>query len=114
MKKVALASIVLASSLFAGGFVSSKSNDVMSIAEIKNSARDDQMVTFRGYIKKQLDDDEYIVTDKKGNEIEVEIDDDKWNGLIADESTYLEIYGEVDRDSARDVEIDAKSVKAVK
>lgn len=113
MKKLILSSIFVAS-MFAAGFVGAgSSQSVVSVKEVLN-LNDDQMVTLRGFIKKELKSEHYAFADENGDIIEVEIDHKVWNGASVDEKTLIEIYGEIDKELMQKTKIDVKSVKIIK
>ena len=70
--------------------------------------RDDSKVVLRGNIIRALGGEDYVFKDASG-EINVEIDNRKWNGQNITPSDTVEIYGEVDRDW-NSVEIDVKRI----
>ena len=85
----------------------------MSVKQILDDPRDDQKVTVRGHLLRQIDDDEYIFSDGTG-EIVVEIDDDDFpRGETVDERTVVELFGEVDVDNRRDPEIEVDNVRII-
>lgn len=111
MKKIVVISLVTASLAFAGGFVSSKNSQNTSSIKEALQAKDDQKVTLKGYINRALGDEKYEFRDQNGDTIIVEIDDDDWGNVTANESTFLEIYGEVDEESNENNKIDVDRVK---
>lgn len=82
----------------------------LTIAQVKQQP-DDARVTFTGKIVRQVKHDEYIVADETG-EIQVEIDEHRWNGLKVTSSELIRIYGEVDKE-VFSTKVDAKSVEKV-
>ena len=68
--------------------------------------RDDAPVTLRGNIVKHLGKDKYLFQDSSGT-IQVEIDDDKWQGQTIGPNDTVELHGEIDRDfNSVEVEVD--------
>lgn len=117
MKKILVTSFIAVGLAFAGGFVSSKnSNNDIKINSVKEalSAKDDQKITLKGYINKALGDEKYEFRDKDGDIIIIEIDNDDWGNITADENTLLEIYGEVDSELNQKNKIDVDKVKLAK
>ena len=51
-----------------------------------------------GKIKSHIKSDKYEFVDKNGDVIVVEIDNNKWGNVTANEDTLLRIRGEVDKD----------------
>ena len=93
----------------AGGFVSNhKSENVISVKEALK-LNDDAKVMLEGKIKS----DKYEFTDKNGDTIVVEIDNNKWGNVTANEDTPLRIRGEVDKELTK-TKIDVDSVEVVK
>ena len=64
-------------------------------------------------IKSHIKSDKYEFADKNGDTIVVEIDNNKWGNVTANEDTPLRIRGEVDKDLTK-TEIDVDSVEVVK
>lgn len=97
-----------------GGFNAPKgvsTNNVVTAQDVINNAYDDQYVTLRGCLTKQLGRELYEFTDQKGTKILVDLDDDMpWNHIQKDQ--LIEIVGEVDRD-INNVKIDVKRAVAV-
>lgn len=113
MKKIIL-SVMFAIFVFAEGFVGAKSGqNLMSVKEALN-LNDDQMVTLRGFIIKELKDEHYEFIDENGDKIEIEIDRKIWNGISVNEKTLIEIYGEIDKELLQKAKIEVKSVKIVR
>ncbi len=68
-----------------------------TVAGVKSSAYDDQVVTLQGRLTNYLGKDRYEFTDMQGGTIEVELDDDyNWSNIAKDQP--IEIVGEVDKD----------------
>ncbi|MDO4723946.1 MAG: NirD/YgiW/YdeI family stress tolerance protein [Comamonadaceae bacterium] len=84
-----------------------------SVQAILNKPVDDQHVTLRGKIVRQVKGDEYIFSDGKA-EILVEIDQHLLPAAPFDASTVVEISGEVEKDAMRAPEIDVHSLRVVK
>ena len=97
----------------AGGFVSNhKSENVISVKEALK-LNDDAKVMLEGKIKSHIKSDKYEFADKNGDTIVVEIDNNKWGNVTANEDTLLRIRAEVDRDLTK-TKIDVDSVEVVK
>ena len=81
----------------AGGFASNhKSENVISVKEALK-LNDDAKVVLDGKIKSHIKSDKYEFVDKNGDVIVVEIDNNKWGNVTANEDTLLRIRGEVDK-----------------
>ena len=74
--------------------------------------RDDAHVILRGNIVKHLGKDKYLFKDATGS-VNVEIDNDKWQGQTITQDDTVELYGEVDKDW-NSVEIDVDRVVKLK
>lgn len=76
------------------------------------NAKDDTKVKLTGTIVKYLDDETYVFRDSTGT-INVEIDDDLWNGKPIHSTTKITLIGEVDVNHKpnRTVEIDVDSIQ---
>lgn len=74
--------------------------------------KDDTFVTLRGKIEQQTGKEKYLFRDSTGL-ITVEIDDDKWNGLVVNPSDEVELKGEVDK-GWRSTEIEVSEISKVK
>ena len=97
----------------AGGFVSNhKSENVISVKEAIK-LNDDTKVVLEGKIKSHIKSDKYEFADKNGDTIVVEIDNNKWGNVTANEDTLLRIRGEVDKELTK-TKIDVDSVEVVR
>lgn len=72
------------------------------------SMPDDSTVILEGTITSKLGDETYVFTDSTGN-INIEIDDEEWNGISPQTDEVIMIQGEVDKDGNL-VEIDVEAV----
>lgn len=89
-----------------GGFVGP---DVANTTvEQAKSLRDDAWVALEGNIVRKMGKELYAFRDSSGT-INVEIDDDLWNGVTITPNDKVRIEGEVDKDW-NSVEIDVKKV----
>ena len=112
MKKIFIASLA-ASIAMAGGFVSKhKSENVISVKEALK-LNDDAKVMLEGKIKSHIKSDKYEFADKNGDTIVVEIDNNKWGNVTANEDTLLRIRDEADKDLKK-TKIDVDSVEVIK
>lgn len=78
----------------AGGFSGPVAGSAHTVASALE-AKDDAPAILTGFIVESLGDEEYRFKDDSG-EIIVEIDDDKWSGILATPETKLTLQGEVD------------------
>ncbi|MBE9870234.1 NirD/YgiW/YdeI family stress tolerance protein [Campylobacter concisus] len=112
MKKIIIASLA-ASIVMAGDFVSNhKSENVISVKEALK-LNDDAKVMLEGKIKSHIKSDKYEFAYKNGDTIVVEIDNNKWGNVTANEDTLLKIRGEVDKELTK-TKIDVDSVEVIK
>ena len=112
MKKIFIASLA-ASIAIAGGFISkSPSENVISVKEALK-LNDDAKVVIEGKIKSHIKSDKYEFADKNGDTIIVEIDNNKWGDVTANEDTLLRIRDEADKDLKK-TKIDVDSVEVIK
>ena len=70
--------------------------NITTVAEAQKS-QEDTKVVLTGNIIKKINDEHYTFKDKTG-EINVEIDDDKLQGINITPETSVTIYGEIDKD----------------
>ncbi len=92
-----------------GGF-SGPSVEIITVENAKGM-EDDTFVILHGNITKSLGDDMYIFTDGTGT-INIEIDEDEWNGVTVGPEDVVEIRGEIDKGWAS-IEIDVDQIKKV-
>ena len=111
MKKIIIASLA-ASIAMAGGFTSKHQSETISVKEALK-LNDDAKVVLEGKIKSHIKSDKYEFVDKNGDTIVVEIDNNKWGNVTANEDTLLRIRGEVDKDLTK-TKIDVDSIEVVK
>lgn len=117
MKKLTLVCALMASALvistqaFAkhknkGGYMTPQS-EIITV-EQANGLGDDTFVVLKGNITKALGDEMYVFTDSTGS-INIEIDDDDWNGQNIGPEDVVIISGEVDK-GLTSIEIDVDEV----
>jgi uncharacterized protein (TIGR00156 family) len=80
-----------------------------TVADILKNPVDDQQVMLRGVLLKKISKEKYLFSDGK-NEIRVEIDDRDFPNQSIDETTRIEIRGEVEKEFMESPEIDVKTV----
>lgn len=99
--------LTLSTSAFAGyqgnntqsGYTGGNVATVTTLAKAKR-AYDNTPASISGYIVKQIDEDTFIFKDSTG-QIQIDVDDDAWNGLNVSAKNKVRIYGEVDKDDGR-------------
>ncbi len=95
------------------GFVSKHSSENSISVKEALKLKDDTKVVLEGKIKSHIKSDKYEFVDKNGDTIVVEIDNNKWGNVTANEDTLLRIRGEVDKDLTK-TKIDVDSVEVVR
>lgn len=96
------AALAAMSAVFGAGiaqaqFVNTAPNSVMTVKQMKDTARDDQMVVLEGYLVDQVQHDKYNFKDATGTVL-VEIDDRIFAGQRVDGKTKIRIEGEFEKD----------------
>src|SRR5690554_8146802 len=91
---------------------SSNTSQQKQVSEILKNPVDDEDVTLQGHLLRKLSDEKYVFSDGSA-EIVAEIDDDDFPGQPVDETTKVELVGEVDTSRRRPPEIDVDSVRIV-
>ena len=91
----------------AGGFQA----DNTSVVTVKQAEemKDDSWITVRGYLDKQIGDEDYLFRDGSGN-MKVEIDQKRWHGQTITPKDQVELTGELDKDF-NSIELDVKQVR---
>ncbi len=115
MKKFTLAALAAATAISfsaaayaanQGGYTGPATN-VISVEQIQG-LNDDTYVILQGNITQALGDEMYVFSDGTGT-INVEIDDDDWNGLNVGPNDLVVIRGEIDK-NGNVVEVDVDEV----
>lgn len=115
MKKFTLAALMAATAISfsaaayaanQGGYTGPATN-VISVEQIQG-LNDDTYVILQGNITQALGDEMYVFSDGTGT-INVEIDDDDWNGLNVGPNDLVVIRGEIDK-NGNVVEVDVDEV----
>jgi uncharacterized protein (TIGR00156 family) len=83
-----------------------------TVASILDHPQDDQHVSLRGHLVRQLSGDKYIFSDGT-REIQVDIDRKHFPAQAIVPSTKVEIVGEVDKDVLKTAEIDVDSIRII-
>ena len=86
----------LAAGSAAAQFVGGPSG-VMTVKNLLDNGRDDQLVVLEGYIVDQIKHEDYTFRDATG-QIEVEIDDEVFAGQRIDPKTKVRIEGEYEKE----------------
>ncbi len=114
MKKLAVVSALALVIGFSGNalaqYTGPSAVKTMSVAEALKLG-DDAPVILTGKITKDLGGEKYLFTDQTGS-VTVEIDNEDWRGVTANENDTVEIRGEVDKDLMNfEIDVDAVSKK---
>ncbi len=88
----------------------SATQSILTVKEAEK-LRDDAYVKLRGNIVQHINKDKYLFRDATG-EIVIEIDRDKWRGLVVNDKDTVEIVGEIDKDW-NSIEIDVDYITKV-
>ena len=96
-----------------GGFRESRDSqvetfDIITVEQAKNS-KDDTFVVLQGYIDKSLGGEKYLFRDTTGT-IKLEIDDDKFRGLVVYPDDFVQVSGEVDKNWGSETKVDVKDI----
>ena len=96
-----------------GGFRESRDSqvetfDIITVEQAKNS-KDDTFVVLQGYIDKSLGEEKYLFRDTTGT-IKLEIDDDKFRGLVVYPDDFVQVSGEVDKNWWSETKVDVKDI----
>lgn len=94
-----------------GGFSGPGTEISIVTIEQAKGMNDDVMVTLRGNIQQKVGDELYLFSDGSGT-INVEIDDDDWNGMNIGPNDMVEIKGEVDK-GWTSIEIDVDQINKI-
>lgn len=105
-----VSTIAVAKKNAAGGFTG-PGVEIISVSDALGKS-DDTYVVLKGNIQQSLGDDIYVFTDGTGI-INVEIDEDDWNGLNVSPNDVIIIKGEVDK-GWNSIEIDVDEVQMAK
>ena len=110
MKKISLIALFGAVIGF-NGFAAQNNNmmTVVSVQEVKGMA-DDSPVIVRGYLVEQNGENSYLFRDDSGT-INLEIEEDDWNGQPFVPTDFVEVWGEVDKNGMTVTEIDVSAIK---
>ncbi|MGY5453026.1 NirD/YgiW/YdeI family stress tolerance protein [Agarivorans sp. MS3-6] len=110
IKLLVLLSTLTISTAALAGFVGSEITSNITSVQSVQSMSDDSRVTLEGYIVKYMGSEHYLFKDDTGN-IEVDIDNEDFNGLDITQNDKIRIIGEVD--SGRFTTIDVDRVELV-
>lgn len=109
---IAMANDTLAQGNMGGGFDGPAAKDSYVTVEQAKKMKDDTHVVLRGNIKENLRNERYSFEDASGV-IEVEIDNDDWNGMSVKPTDLVEIRGEVDTHWNKPTDIDVDVITIV-
>ena len=119
MKKMLLATLAAVSCFAVSSNGYAKSNnggftgpsvEIVTVEQAKGMS-DDTFVILQGNITKNVSKELYVFTDASGS-INVEIDDDDWNGTSVGPDDLVEIRGEIDKGLTK-IEIDVDQIQKV-
>lgn len=118
MKKSSILSFALAAFLpfmavagnHGGGFVSGTSPQEIITVDALEKLSDDSYVVLQGTITAKVADEKYTFQDKTGT-VQIEIDDDDWNGLTVKPGDVVIIEGELDKNWTGPDEIEVDVIR---
>ena len=85
---------------------------LMTVKQVKDQAKDDDIVTMRGRFTSHIRGDNYVFKDDAGDSIEAELDDDmNWSHVVKDQP--VEITAKVDKDLLG-IELEVLTAKSIK
>ena len=110
MKKISIVALVGAVVGF-NGFAAPNNNmtTIVSIEEVRTMP-DNTPVIVRGYLIEQNGENSYSFRDGTGT-INLEIEEDDWNGQTFVPTDFVEVWGEVDKNGMTVTEIDVSAIK---
>lgn len=91
-----------------GGFVGNENMEMVTVSEIENLAGDSYVV-MEGFITNKTGDEMYTFKDNTGT-IQIEIDDDDWNGQTVRPGDKVKIQGEVDKSWTKPTVIEVDTI----
>lgn len=116
MKKNLIASMaltllfpIMASAQNQGGFVSDSAQEIISVNSL-NDMPDDSYVVLKGNIVSKSGSETYTFKDSTGS-VQIEIDDDDWNGLTVKPENLVIIEGEIDKSFTGPLEVEVDSIR---
>ena len=108
--------MMMTASAFAGpgaNTMNNQTNDntmtVMTVEQVRTQS-DDTPVVMRGYLLRQNGESSYVFQDDTGT-INLEIDDEDWNGITVSPNDFVEIWGEVDKNGMSVMEVDVSAIR---
>lgn len=116
LKNIAAAAAL--SAIFAAGvaqaqYVNDNANVVMTVKQMKDNAKDDQLVVLEGYLVNQVKHEKYEFKDATGTVV-VEIDDKIFAGQRVDSKTKVRLEGEFEKDFIDPDEVDVHRLTIVR
>lgn len=110
---LAAAGLLLGSVAVQAQFTGNQPAAVTTVKMIKDSGKDDQLVTIEGKIVKQVKKDDYIFQDATG-QIVVDIDPEVFAGQKVTPDNVVRLEGEIDKDLMKGPEVDVHKLTIVK
>ncbi|MBE6452755.1 MAG: NirD/YgiW/YdeI family stress tolerance protein [Alphaproteobacteria bacterium] len=115
MKKISQLAIMIGTCLFINSIANAQNMNppqaptpTKTTVEQAKNMPDESFVIMEGTITSNLGDEVYVFTDSTGS-INIEIDDEEWNGINPNTDEIIMIQGEIDKDG-NIVEIDVEEV----
>lgn len=94
-------------------FVNNAPSSIITVKQMKDTARDDQLVVLEGFLVDQVKHDKYTFKDATGTVL-VEIDDKVFAGQRVDAKTKIRIEGEFEKDFMDPDEVDVHRLTIVR
>lgn len=110
---LAAAGLLMGSVAVQAQFTANQQAPVTTVKMIKDSGKDDQLVTIEGKLIKQVKKDDYIFQDATG-QIIVDIDAKVFAGQKVTPDTVVRLDGEIDKDIMKEPEVDVHKLTIVK
>lgn len=93
-----------------GGFVSdNNSREIVTVTALED-LKDDTYVVLQGTITEKIGNEKYTFKDNTGT-VQIEIDDDDWNGLTVKPGDVVIIEGELDKSWTEPTEVDVDIIR---
>ncbi|MCR4917810.1 MAG: NirD/YgiW/YdeI family stress tolerance protein [Alphaproteobacteria bacterium] len=107
MKKISM--VALLGAFFGLNSFAANNMMVVSVEEVQNMP-DNAPVVVRGYLVEQNGENSYMFRDGTGT-INLEIEEEDWNGQTFVPTDFIEVWGEVDKNGMNVTEIDVSAMK---
>lgn len=116
MKKIsmiAIMGVIVSAGAYAGSNnTANNTNNMMEVVTVEQvrGMADNAPVIIQGYILRKNGENSYVFQDTTGT-INLEIDEEDWNGMTVSPNDFIEVWGEVDRNGSSMIEVDVSAMK---